>query len=154
MNTITVSLPPLRERQDDIVPIANRFLSECNEKYHRNVTFSPSVYRELQRYGWPGNLRELRSYVERAVILADDSLPVFERTEERDCAEIGQCAPRRPHSDAPLADQMRAFEAGVIQEVVQSCGGNRTAAMKRLGLSRRTFYRKCAELGVLSCGEK
>lgn len=154
LNTITVSLPPLRERQDDIVPIANRFLSECNEKYHRNVTFSPSVYRELQRYGWPGNLRELRSYVERAVILADDSLPVFERTEERDCAEISQCAPRRPHSDAPLADQMRAFEAGVIQEVLQSCGGNRTAAMKRLGLSRRTFYRKCAELGVLSCGEK
>ncbi len=154
LNTITVALPPLRERQDDIVPIANRFLSECNEKYHRNVAFSPTVYRELQKYSWPGNLRELRSYVERAVILADDSLPVFERAEEQNCAESSQCAPRMPRSDAPLADQTKAFEAGVIQEVLQSCGGNRTAAMKRLGVSRRTFYRKCAELGVLSCSEK
>lgn len=154
LNTITVSLPPLRERQDDIVPIANRFLSACNEEYHRNVTFSSIIYRDLQKYGWPGNLRELKSYVERAVILSDDSLPVFERAEERDCFE-SSCRPSRgAHSGEPLSAQLRAFEAEVIQEALASCGGNRTAAMKRLGVSRRTFYRKCAELGVLLCDEK
>lgn len=150
LNTITVSLPPLRERQDDIVPLANRFLSLFNEKYRRNVTFSPQIYQKLRHYPWPGNLRELKSYVERAVILADSSLPIIERTKET----AGDAAPReshRPQKGVPLDVQLRAFEAEVIRAALADCGGNRTAAMKQLGLSRRTFYRKCAELGVLTC---
>lgn len=154
LNTITVTLPPLRERRDDIVPMANRFLSQCNAKYHRNVSFSSQIYQELQKYSWPGNLRELKSYVERAVILADDSLPILERTQERQEGGGDQWTPSGPHSGEPLADQVRAFEAEVIRQTLQSCGGNRTEAMKRLGVSRRTFYRKCAELGVLVCDEK
>lgn len=154
LNTITVSLPPLRERRDDIIPIANRFLSVCNEKYHRNVTFSSQIYQELQKYSWPGNLRELKSYVERAVILSDDSLPVLERTESG--KEPGN--PAHPtfalDGNAPLADQVQAFEAEVIRTALASCSGNRTAATKKLGISRRTFYRKCAEFGILTCGEK
>lgn len=150
LNTITVSLPPLRERQDDIVPLANRFLSLFNEKYRRNVTFSPQIYQKLRYYPWPGNLRELKSYVERAVILADSSFPITERTKET----AGDAAPQeshRPRKGVPLDVQLRAFEAEVIRAALADCGGNRTAAMKQLGLSRRTFYRKCAELGVLTC---
>lgn len=153
LNTITVSLPPLRERQDDIVPLANRFLSLFNEKYRRNVTFSPQIYQELRHYPWPGNLRELRSYVERAVILTDSSLPIIERTEKVSGDAVVQ-ASHRPQKGAPLDVQLRAFEAEVIQTALADCGGNRTAAMKQLGLSRRTFYRKCAELSVLDCGQK
>lgn len=153
LNTITVSLPPLRERHDDIIPLANRFLSTCNEKYHRNVVFSSQVYQELQNYDWPGNLRELKSYVERAVILADSSQPIIERVEER----VDNAPPRPtyyPRSGETLDTQLRAFEAEVIRAALADCGGNRTAAMKQLGLSRRTFYRKCAELDVLECDEK
>lgn len=148
LNTITVSLPPLRERKDDIIPLANRFLSVYNEKYQRNVTFSSQIYQELQTYNWPGNLRELESYVERSVILADGSLPVIEWREEGNGAQDAQHGGQRPQSDQPLAVQLRTFEAQVIGEALTACGGNRTAAMKRLGLSRRTFYRRCAELGV------
>lgn len=152
LNTITINLPPLRERRDDIVPMANRFLSVCNEKYHRNVIFSSQVYQEMQRYDWPGNLRELKSYVERAVILADDSLPILERGGDPASGDPAPAAPVR--SDEPLDKQVRSFEAQVIRQALAACGGNRTAAMKQLGISRRTFYRKCAELGVLDCGEK
>ena len=154
LNTITVTLPPLRERRDDIVPMANRFLSAYNEKYHRNVTFSSQVYQEMQRYNWPGNLRELKSYVERAVILSDDSLPVLERSEELS-TDGDQSGRTLAISNEPLDKQVRAFEAEVIRQVLKSCGGNRTEAMKHLGISRRTFYRKCAELGILILrGEK
>lgn len=133
--------------------MANRFLAIYNEKYHRNVTLSSQIYQEMQRYSWPGNLRELKSYVERAVILSDDSLPILERPE--DVLTSGdQHQTVKARSNEPLAAQVRAFEAEVLRETLNACGGNRTAAMKRLNLSRRTFYRKCAELGVLDCGEK
>lgn len=154
LNTITVSLPPLRERRDDIIPMANRFLSVCNEKYHRNVTFSSQIYQELQKYNWPGNLRELKSYVERAVILADDSLPILERAEKGNDTGNDSHPTFILHDNEPLSDQVRAFEAEVIQATLASCGGNRTVAMKKLNISRRTFYRKCAELGIFNCGEK
>ena len=153
LNTITITLPPLRERRDDIIPMANRFLSDCNKKYHRNVAFSSQAYQEMQQYSWPGNLRELKSYVERAVILADDSLPILERTDERSSGDDPSVR-ALVRGDQPLDQQVRLFEAEVIRQVLEVCGGNRTAAMKQLGVSRRTFYRKCAELGVLTCGEK
>lgn len=154
LNTITVSIPPLRERQDDIIPLANRFLSMCNEKYHRNVVFSSQIYQELRNYDWPGNLRELKSYVERAVILADSSLPVIEWAQEKNSMDAEKKNVSTPCSKEPLDVQLRAFEAEVIRAALADCGGNRTAAMKQLGLSRRTFYRKCAELDVFECGEK
>lgn len=154
LNTITVTLPPLRERKDDIIPMANRFLSICNEKYHRDVAFSSQIYQELQAYSWPGNLRELKSYVERAVILADGSLPVIEWREDREDVHKDPSGLPTPQGGRPLADQVRDFEAQAIRQTLIACGGNRTVAMKNLGLSRRTFYRKCAELGVLTCDEK
>lgn len=154
LNTITVSLPPLRERRDDIVPIANRFLGAYNEKYHRNVAFSARTYQEIQKHSWPGNFWELKSYVERAVILADDDLPVFGRVEEENSGKDSSDSVFVLHDGEPLAHQVQVFEAEVIRTALASCGGNRTAAMKKLGISRRTFYRKCAELGILSCDEK
>ena len=153
LNTITIMMPPLRERQDDILPLANQFLSLYNEKYHRNVAFSSHIYQELQQYSWPGNLRELRSYVERSVILADSDLPILERAVEQDESGISERFPRA-RSEEPLAQQVRTFEKDVIQEVLVECGGNRTAAMRKLGLSRRTFYRKCTEFGILKSDEK
>ena len=153
LNTITVNLPPLRERRDDIIPMANRFLSECNEKYHRNVAFSSQAYQEMQHYSWPGNLRELKSYVERVVILADDSLPILEPAEDS-TAGNDQSIRAFIRNNQPLDQQVQLFETEVIRQALEACGGNRTAAMKQLGISRRTFYRKCAELGVFICGEK
>lgn len=139
---ITLSIPPLRERPNDIVLLANSFLSFYNKKHQKNLVLSPAVYENLRAYHWPGNVRELKSYIERLVILGSDTqpLPVISPL-----AESGEDAPAYP---GPLAEQVRAFEAQAIRAAIERCGGNRTQAMKALGVSRRTFYRKCAELGI------
>lgn len=154
LNTITITLPPLRERPDDILPLANRFLSLYNEKYHRDISFPPQTYQALQRYSWPGNLRELESYVQRAVILSADGLPITEWMKQPPPDQGEQEEGIRPSGSAPLAEQVQVFEAAVIRTALTQCGNNRTSAMERLGLSRRTFYRKCAELGILTSDKK
>ena len=154
LNTIMIDLPPLRERRDDIIPLANQFLSACNEKYHRSVLFSSQVYQELQKYDWPGNLQELKSYVERAVILADDSLPIIQWFGGQQDAPPETAGAEPGLSGRPLAEQVREFERQVVRETLKACGGNRTEAMKRLGLSRRTFYRKCGALSGTGSAKK
>lgn len=146
LNTITITMPPLRERRDDIIPLANQFLSACNEKYHKDVMLSARIYHELQVYDWPGNLQELKSYVERAVILSDSDLPVTEREERREAPEKEPAGSAEAVSDRTLSEQLRDFERSVMRKALDACGGNKTKAMERLGLSRRTFYRKYAEL--------
>lgn len=146
LNTITITMPPLRERRDDIIPLANQFLSACNEKYHKDVMLSARIYHELQVYDWPGNLQELKSYVERAVILSDSDLPVMEREERREAPEKEPAGSAEAVSDRTLSEQLRDFERSVMRKALDACGGNKTKAMERLGLSRRTFYRKYAEL--------
>ena len=125
LSTIAVTLPPLRERRDDIIPLANQ---------------------DLQKYDWPGNLQELKSYVERAVILSDNGLPIVELPCDQKDAQAEGAEDDWKLRDRPLAEQMQEFEQRVIRETLKACGGNRTEAMRRLGLSRRTFYRKCKKL--------
>ena len=119
LNTITLTIPPLRERTDDIVPLTNYFLDEYNRKYQKQVRFAPDTYQQLNSYTWPGNVRELKSYVERAVILSDGSSP-------------------------PAVPKMTEPKSGTPAEA----GPSVQVPAGSLELSRRTFYRKCAELGV------
>ena len=87
------------------------------------------------------------------MILADDNLPILEQMEEASAAAEPHPLPTAC-SDRPLEDQVRDFEAEVIRRTLESCGGNRTQTMRMLGVSRRTFYRKCAELNVLESDRK
>ena len=96
------------------------------------------AYQEMQHYSWPGNLRELKSYVERVVILADDSLPILEPAEDS-TAGNDQSIRAFIRNNQPLDQQVQLFETEVIRQALEACGGNRTAAMKQLGISRRTF---------------
>lgn len=141
---ITLNIPPLRERPDDIIPLANHFLNCYNEKHKRNLLLSPAVYENLRAYHWPGNIRELKNHIERLVILGDETqmLPVIIPAVDSRGAEQASAF------TGPLGEQLRAFEAQVIRAAINRCGGNRTQAMKDLGISRRTFYRKCAELQI------
>lgn len=153
LSVIIVDIPPLRDRREDIIPMANRFLAECNKKYRRSVVFSSQVYQSLRKYGWPGNLRELRGYVERAVILSDGELPVFDGGEEPSEVPDGQTISVSLQGES-LEQLTRDFERKVFQKTLQTCHGNRSAAMQALQLSRRTFYRKCAELSITNSAKK
>lgn len=140
---ITLDIPPLRERPDDIIPMANYFLEHYNKKHQKDRILAPSVYKNLCAYHWPGNIRELESYIERLVILGRDTQPlpvvhaIEKQTDGQGTAYTGT-----------LDEQVLAFETQAIRTAIQRCGGNRSQAIKELGISRRTFYRKCAELGI------
>lgn len=148
ISAITLHVPPLRERPDDIVQLANYFLNHYNEKHQKKLMLSAEAYEALRAYSWPGNVRELKNHIERLVILGDDTqpLPVIAP------AETAKPAEKNAVSAGTLDKQVKAFEAQAIRAAISQCGGNRTQAMKELGISRRTFYRKCAELHI--CAEK
>ena len=73
INVIPIEVPALRERHEDIVPLANSFLNEYNLRYQKSIQFSEDAFQHLEQYDWPGNIRELQNWVERVVIMAKDS---------------------------------------------------------------------------------
>jgi len=140
LNTISLELPPLRNRQDEIIPLADRFLKEFAIRYGRPVkSFSDKAWEELLHYPWPGNIRELRNIIEKAVILSDGSCIGSFSLETVQRYEPG------PMGDAPtIADA----EEGAIRAAMSRCGGNISLVAKSLGVSRPTLYAKLKKYGI------
>ncbi|MBI4887762.1 MAG: sigma-54-dependent Fis family transcriptional regulator [Acidobacteria bacterium] len=141
LRVIEIRIPPLRERRDDILPLARRFLTETAARLHLPVTaFAPRSADLLLQWTWPGNVRELQNVVERAIVLARGT-----RVEVDDLPEELR---RPPAEDAPgtplrLAEVERAHILGVLESV----GGNRTKAAAVLGIGPATLFRKLTEYG-------
>ena len=147
LNVIQVSLPPLRDRPEDILLLAEHFLGEARARTGKQVRgFAQSALKLLYQHGWPGNVRELENVVERAVALTEateltvDDLPPQVR--DRRPVDLLSGALARSIS---LADLEREY----IFRVLQAEGGNKTRAAQRLGLDRKTLYRKLEEYGRL-----
>ncbi|HSD90200.1 MAG TPA: sigma 54-interacting transcriptional regulator, partial [Kofleriaceae bacterium] len=149
LNVIQLDLPPLRSRPEDIVPIAEHILEgfarrDGNRKRWR---LSPEAQHLLLAYHWPGNVRELNNVLERGVALcqgemiADDDLPSQVR-EKRSADFLGAAVARR----MSLAELEREF----IERVLEDEAGNKTRAAQRLGLDRKTLYRKLDEYAKAS----
>ena len=145
LNVIEVSLPPLRDRGEDVLPLAQHFLAQAGKRTGKRLRgFEQSALKVLLSYPWPGNVRELENVVERAVALAEgeligpDDLPAQVR--ERRSTDVLQGALAR---NLTLADLERDY----IYRVLQAEGGNKTRAAQRLGLDRKTLYRKLEEYG-------
>lgn len=155
LNVFPVKIPPLRERGQDIMLLANHFLSMYCSKYEKSVYFSPEVIRILSHYRWPGNVRELQNVVESAVVLCRSGEIYPEHLPEWLMSESSQSLPNDtvPEDAGPsallctkefgtLADEVAEFEKEVIRSTLERFGGSRAEAMEALGLTRRTFYRK------------
>ena len=145
LNVIQIALPPLRARTEDILPLANHFLAIAAERTPKQIhSFSQAALKALLSYPWPGNVRELENVIERAVALAElseltpDDLPAHVR--ERRAADLLSGALAR---SLTLADVEREY----ITRVLEAEGGNKTRAAARLGLDRKTLYRKLEEYG-------
>ncbi len=141
LNVVHVVVPPLRERREDILPLARHFLGLYAKELKKPVPdFSGEVLDAFARYDWPGNVRELRNAVERAVIFAEPRHPV--RLGHLP-AYLRQEPPSRPAPPAPRPFRpLREMELQYIREVLEACGGNRTRAAEVLGLSPVTLWRK------------
>jgi two-component system response regulator AtoC len=138
LNVVSITLPPLRERKEDIPLLANHFLQKFSEENHKNIShISPEALEILIQYSWPGNVRELEHTIERAVILSPypiilpEDLPrkIFEKTK-------GAKIPF-PEESLPLKEIERRYVLKVLQET----NGNKKKAAEILGIDRTTLYR-------------
>lgn len=140
LNVITVSLPPLRERVDDIPVLVEHFLKEIAAVKHTPPKrVSPEVLRHLQSYRWPGNVRELRNTLESMMVLGDGEVLVEADLPERIAQHASSQEVLR---DIPAGLTMEELERLAITKALDQCSGNRTHAAERLGISVRTLQRK------------
>lgn len=160
LNVISMSIPALRERKEDIPVLADYFLREFCSKYDRERSISERGYSRLVEREWLGNVRELRNCIERAVILSEGETLDFKElasaeAKESDAAGMADSGGGKEWtalSDMKLEEALAACEESCIRQAIKESGGNRAEAIRRLGISRRTFYRKCAQYGILENG--
>jgi len=142
-----ITLPPLRERVEDIPLLAEHFASIVAEQNGwKPRTFSPEAIEQLTRYSWPGNVRELRNVVERLLLLTDDV--VDGATARQILAGRHASAGSAGETSGPLADRVTAFEREVVLAELQAHGYNVAETARALGLERSHFYKKCQQLGI------
>lgn len=155
LNTFKIVIPPLRKRPGDILLLANHFLDIFSEKYHKRLSFFPGTAVVLQKSPWSGNVRQLESCVEYAVIVAGGNVILPEDLPDEllqgqdgdgypaELPEKEQEAPSARERDvSSLRRDIQQIERERMREALEKAQGNKTRAMELLGISRRTFYKK------------
>ena len=139
INTVHIALPPLRERREDIVPLAEQFIARFAEKYHRPLaSLDDSAKAALEKGRWSGNIRELQNCVEKAVILSEGSILTAKDIQ----------AEAKASASATLKAVSDAEEERLVREAMERCEGNISAAAKMLGVSRPTLYAKMKKYNI------
>jgi DNA-binding NtrC family response regulator len=134
INVVTIELPPLKDRGEDVLLLARHFLAKLVEEYERPITgFSRDAVSAIQRHGWPGNIRELQNRIRKAVILSDATLVCSE--------ELELTASQVIERVLPLAVAKEDFQRQYIDRVLAINGGNRTKTARELGVDPRTIFR-------------
>jgi len=153
LNVVKVEMPPLRDRREDIVLLANSFLQEFAKENDRPVKpLTDEALGLLVKYNWPGNVRELRTAIEHGVVMSNDSvidvrhLPQFLHFNGSGLTDSP--APVKMALDGATDFNLHALETNTIRSALSLAGGNRTRAAELLGVSRRTLQRKLKELGL------
>jgi transcriptional regulator with PAS, ATPase and Fis domain len=142
LRVVEIQIPALRERREDILPLARAFVGDAAIRTGRKVSgFTPAAAHQMLRYGWPGNVRELENAIERAVVLTSRS-----RIDVEDLpGEVGLAV-----ADAVVASDVRPLaevEREYIKSVLRAVGGNRAQAAQKLGIGEATLYRKIKQFG-------
>jgi DNA-binding NtrC family response regulator len=145
LNVVSLQIPPLRERPEDVPLLADHFLRKYAAQNNKPVCrISPDAMEFLIRYRWPGNVRELENVIERAATLSSSSLILFEDLPRRLQVEPAQVSLTSLPSRIPLSELEKLY----IQKVLEETGGNKKRAAEILGVDRRTLYRMATRLGL------
>jgi two-component system response regulator HydG len=145
LKVVTVNLPPLRERREDIVPLADHFRRQFAKRHHKQIKgMSPIVTKRLYGYDWPGNVRQLRNALETMVVLdVDGTLDIDDLPPElADAEPVGAPAAIGGGPLELIGRSMDDIERWAIEETLKLTSGNREEAAKILGIGARTLYRK------------
>ena len=141
LNVVSIELPPLRERKEDIPLLAEHFLHKFAAENRKEVTeFSPEVIESLLAYDWPGNIRELENSIERAIILSRDSSITTADLRQENVSLVGS---------ASIGKNLKEVEKTHILNILRETGENYSEAARILGVSRMTLYNKAKEYGLM-----
>ncbi|MDX2175688.1 MAG: sigma-54 dependent transcriptional regulator [Candidatus Sumerlaeia bacterium] len=172
LNVITVEMPPLSARREDIPALANAFLAQLGERYGRpGLAFSPEALAALSRRSYPGNIRELRNLVERATILASGEIVGADAVGIAESSAPDSRAPGVPQAVDPrdaldrtahslargqvdFKEARDRFEREYLRGLLRECGGSVAEAARRAGMGRRTLYEKMEKLGIAPDSER
>jgi two-component system response regulator HydG len=149
LNVVTLAVPALRERREDIPLLAQHFLDSFAEKNRKQIKgFTPQAMDRLVRYHWPGNVRELMNAVERGVILCRGDY-VSEMDFPLSVSDV-PVQEQEPAREELLADlPLEEVEKVTILKTLESAGGNKSETARRLGITRRTLHKKLKKYGVM-----
>jgi two-component system response regulator HydG len=145
LNVVSLRLPPLRERKEDIRPLAEHFLERASQSRKVQYSISPEAMKLLQIYDWPGNVRELENCLERAIamcagpVLQTADFPPHIRT-----AALRATVPGKQARIVPLAE----LEKQAILDALQQLNGDKLMTARALGIGKTTLYRKLKEYGI------
>ncbi len=159
LNVVPVTLPPLRERHDDIPELVRHFLDKYNRKLNKKVTgLEPEALEIMQEYEWPGNIRELENMMERMILFADGPIILAkdlpQPLKEADTVKVPLpgFAAASSGADASMKDIVRQaaaeLERDLIGRALEETGGNVTQAAKKLKISRKSLQNKMKEFGL------
>ncbi|MCK9410179.1 MAG: sigma-54 dependent transcriptional regulator, partial [Bacteroidetes bacterium] len=148
LNVVTIEIPPLRERREDIQLLLEHFLLQYSKEHKRKkLSFSKEAWEHLVRYDYPGNVRELENIVQRSVILSrsdiitTDDLPLVVRSTAKEST-------LKPTSQGSFEEQIETMEKELIFEALRTSGNNQSKAAEQIGISERTLRYKLKKWGV------
>lgn len=152
LSVVQISLPSLEERREDIPLLVEHFLRQFNERNHQNVVIESGGVELLSRMPWPGNVRELENMVQRLAIFASTGVITAAAVEGLRVPATQPAPPVQAMTVAvcggPKLDRLTDLEREHIQRVLADTGGNRSEAARRLGIERKTLYKKASRLGI------
>ena len=149
LSVLQVELPPLRQRCEDIPALVVHFLADYVRRTNKDLPgFSPEVLAALQRYDWPGNVRQLRNEVERMAALVDDGMQIGVEMLP-DALRGAQVATAKMREGESLPTALQRIKKTLIEEALVASAGNRTRAAQRLGLSRPNLQKTMKRLGIM-----
>ena len=155
LNVIPITIPPIRERREEIIPLARLFLNQYNAQYGYNKVFDVGLVRAMEEYNWPGNVREIRNVVERMVIASSSTCLSLDdlMLDSGTFAELGSADKKYDsvyllpdeqgiEEGRPITEMVKEYEKQYIRKVLKACDNNVTAAAKKLKVHPSGLYKK------------
>jgi two-component system, NtrC family, response regulator AtoC len=156
LQVVPIYLPPLRDRKEDILPLAKYFIESFNMEFHKNVREISEKAREfLVRYDWPGNVRELKNVIERAMILENEDILLLEHlpielvSGSMPTAAVSTLSPEIGFSFPNDGMSLEKVEEELVKQALAVSGGNQSKAADMLGVQRDAFRRRMKKFGLL-----
>lgn len=149
LNVVPLQLPPLRDRVEDIPRLVEHFIRQESPRLGREVkSVAAETMTALQKHPWPGNIRELRNVIQRALVLSEDEVLRLSGPLEGGGVPSGAGGAPDPADGVPLAEQVRTFKVRVIRAALDRAGGNQRIAAEALGMHRQSLTRMIRDLGL------